>query len=173
MKRGFTLLEMMIVIGLIAIIAAIIVPGMLTARRSGQETAAIGAMRVYANGQVQYRKTDWDGNGTMEYACPFTNLYRVGGKPVNLIDGTFAVATDSSGRPYLGYYYADAVTIGGAPVAWATDFGLGARPATYNRTGRNSFIVDTGAKVFSSDQNGLLVTALPVDPAAGGWTLAE
>src|SRR5262245_17139525 len=65
--RGFTLIELMIVIAIIAIIAAIAIPNLLAARKHGNETAAIGALKTITNAQSMFREGDKDGNGSLDY----------------------------------------------------------------------------------------------------------
>ena len=50
-NKGFTLIELLIVV---AIIAAIAVPGLLRARMSGNEASAIGSMRAINSSQSTY-----------------------------------------------------------------------------------------------------------------------
>ena len=69
-KAGFTLIELMIVIAIIAIIAAIAIPNLLSARLSSNEAAAIATMRNIVSAQAQFQttaKADENFNGMGEY----------------------------------------------------------------------------------------------------------
>lgn len=54
---GFTLIEMLIVVAIVSIIAAIAVPGLLRARMAGNEASAIGSMRAVNSAQIAYAST--------------------------------------------------------------------------------------------------------------------
>src|SRR5262249_43257560 len=65
--QGFTLIELMIVIAIIAFIAAIAIPNLVSARKHGNETAAIGALKTLQTCQTIFREGDKDGNGRLDY----------------------------------------------------------------------------------------------------------
>ncbi len=56
-EAGFTLLEMMIAVGIVSLIVAIAVPGLLRARITANEVGAIGSLRVTAAAQKAYSST--------------------------------------------------------------------------------------------------------------------
>jgi len=69
-QRGFTLIELMIVVAIIAIIAAIAIPQLLRSRISSNETAAIGTLTTLRTVQAQFQQAivvDQNGNGIGEY----------------------------------------------------------------------------------------------------------
>lgn len=68
---GFTLIELMIVVAIIAIIAAIAIPKLMSARISANENAAIATLRSIAAAQQQFQAScavDTDADGGGEFA---------------------------------------------------------------------------------------------------------
>ena len=69
-RKGFTLIELMIVVAIIALIAAFAIPALLRARITANETGAIAALRSLATNETQFQAVsvvDQDEDGTGEF----------------------------------------------------------------------------------------------------------
>jgi prepilin-type N-terminal cleavage/methylation domain-containing protein len=79
-EKGFSLVELLVVVIIIAIIAAIAIPNLLASRRAANEASAIQSMRTIHSGQATYQALF---GGNVNYAPALGNLSGAG---VDLID---------------------------------------------------------------------------------------
>lgn len=54
-KRGFTIIELLIVIAIIAILAAVAIPALLRAQKSGKESAALQVLKSLRNAEETFK----------------------------------------------------------------------------------------------------------------------
>src|SRR5204862_6714869 len=64
-NRGFSLLELLIVVAIILIIATIAIPSLLRSRQAAQESSAVAQLRTVNTAEVNYLSTNAGPYGTV------------------------------------------------------------------------------------------------------------
>ena len=132
-QAGFSLIELLIVVAIIGIIAAIAIPNLLASRRAANEGSAQSSLRTIHSAEGTYQATIGSGN--------YGSRAQLGTQ--NLIDPVLATGSKS------GYNFA--VT--------PTDLVVGVSPATFYATGVpqvTSGVGQTGTRRFGISTDGVM-----------------
>ena len=126
-RRGFSLIELLIVVAIILIIITIALPKLSRARMYSQETAAIAAIRTLHTAQVQFNS---------QYGRFAASLAELG-PPTSGAAGPSAsdlIGNDLAGGEKSGYKFTLTGTQGG--------YIINANPVAYNSSGSRTFFSD-------------------------------
>jgi type IV pilus assembly protein PilA len=165
--RGFTLMELLIVVAIISAVAAIAVPSMLRARISANETSAIASMRAINSAQVSYASSAVSSHyatslATLATACPSSSQafitadlasdpsvksgYRF---TLAAASGAAVGPNDCNGTPTRAGYYSTAV------------------PLSVGHNGHRGLASSAAGAIFY-DKSGVAPTEAAMAPGGGG-----
>jgi prepilin-type N-terminal cleavage/methylation domain-containing protein len=144
-SRGFSLMELMIVIAIIGILGSIAVPAFMRTLRTGRETAAMNSLRTIHNAEVSYNSTKGK----------YATLKALADEDF-LQDKTYA-----SGRPINQYIYSDSDVTADTYTAHADRSTAGAGYKDFNITeaGVVHYIENKNAKGTVPRGQGVPVTS--------------
>lgn len=127
-RKGFTLVEIMIVVAIIALLAAIAIPNLLRARHNANEAAAIASLR------------------TISTAC---ESFRAAQTPTTYPGSLAVLGAPPSGPPYI-----DTTLASGTKQGYGYAYVPGVN--TYSCTATPTVSGTTGTRVFFVDESGVL-----------------
>jgi type IV pilus assembly protein PilA len=143
-QKGFSLIELLIVVAIILIIAAIAIPNLLRSRMAANEASAVGSLRTLNTAEVTY-STTYPAQG-------FAALGSLGGSATVCASSTGATSTTAclidsvlaTTAVKSGYNFASS-NLTGAPVV-----------VTYTMTALPTVPGQSGQRAFCSDQSGVI-----------------
>ncbi len=166
--RGFTLIELVIVVGVVAILFAIAVPWLLNARMSANEASAIASLEAITDAQALYKEVCGKGR----YAASLPAL----AEPLPATGSAFLSPDLASGEIVVksGYRIAFDAETGEPPVKGcngadtATGYAVTAEPVRPGNTGRRYFATNSSRVVYEHTES--FGSTVPLSGAPPGGT---
>jgi type IV pilus assembly protein PilA len=153
--RGFSLIELLIVVAIILVIAAIAIPQFLNSRMAANEASAVSSVHQINTAEASYRVAYSD----VGYA---DNLAELGpptsGNPTSVHAGLIDWVLGCANQPCTksGYLFAIA-NASGSPV---DSYSITAVPSTIGQTGRRGFCGDRTNRLTVDSNGGTNCTSL-------------
>ncbi len=137
-RRGFSLVELMVAVGIIAILATMAITSLLGARSTANEVSTIAVLRSLIPNQVEFFQSDLDKDVTLDYATDLGQLF-----DAEMIDNVVASGTKS------GYTFSISTPFP------RSDWSCTAHPILRGTTGFRSFFVDSRGQIRYAFDNSI------------------
>jgi type IV pilus assembly protein PilA len=145
-QKGFSLIELLIVVAIILIIAAIAIPNLIKSKMAANEASAVGSLRTLTTGEIAYAS-----------ACPaigFTHTLADLGTNATCPGGNSQIDSTLQGGTKSGYVFANpGRTSGNVP---ETQFAWTGLPASTSSGTRGFYVDESG--VIRYTPNGVAPT---------------
>jgi len=154
-QRGFSLIELLIVVAIILIIAAIAIPNLLRSKEAANEASCVGSLRTLNTASITYSVTYGGYPASLTKLAPVAAGTAATSTSADLIDSVLATGTKS------GYSFAWS--------AGTTDnngnylnYSIAAQPTSPGTTGRRYFYTDQTGVIRASTAGVATVASTPL-----------
>jgi type IV pilus assembly protein PilA len=152
-QKGFSLIELLIVVAIILIIAAIAIPNLLRARIAANEASAVASCRTINTASITYN------SNYNAYATALSDLGPSNGATptsttADLLDGVLAPASGASTKSGYTFTYVSPVALVG--------YTVNAAPVSANQTGVRNFYTDASGVIRANPGAAATVTSTPL-----------
>jgi prepilin-type N-terminal cleavage/methylation domain-containing protein len=155
-KRGFSLIELLIVVAIILIIAAIAIPNLIRAKISANQASAVASLRTIVSAQFSYSSVYPGigyapsllalGTGAVNTTCPGASSAHA-----CMVDEAITSANGAGGLPKSGYVF---TSVGSTVAGTVNDlFESEAGPAIVGRGGISAFCAVENAVIRQNPNN--------------------
>jgi type IV pilus assembly protein PilA len=154
-RKGFSLIELLIVVTIILIIAAIAIPNLMRSKIQANETAAVGALRTLGEGTLLYSNSYGGYPHALSDLGPASGGTNATSASADLIDSVLATGVKS------GYKFSYTI-VSADPSGNVVSFSITATPVAPGSSGQRSFYLDQSGTIRGTNNGTADSSSTPI-----------